>query len=449
MNRGSDFRSPPRLRKSRWKSILLSLLLATSVVVPVWAQGGITVVKTGHEATFAEQIVFRVTAESDSPINDIVLFYTVLGGEEAKNLAYPEFEPATRVDTEWTWHLEQGMLPPGTQIEYYWRLKDEAGHELNTDPVTLTYEDTRFDWQHVSEGNITVYWYEEDESYADNILAAAVAALELLQNQVGVTLEREVKIFAYNSKSDMSLALARKSETFDAQVTTLGQASSEDTLLLLGTASGVEETVAHELSHLVVGLATDNPYRDLPRWLDEGLAMYAEGGLPHSFQGALDVAIERDELISVRSLAGYTGDPSQINLFYAESYSIVSFLLDEYGREAMAELLDTFKSGASDEETLQQVYGFGVDGLDNAWRANLGLGPREVVPTPTRLAIPTRPPMGVPTVPPPGAETPTAPPPPTATPPPPTGFLPCCGSLGAGAALFLLFWLFKPQGGGG
>ncbi len=440
--------------KTNWRSILLSVVLAISVILPVWAQGGITVINTGHQATFAEQIVFRITAESDSPINDIVLFYTVLGGKEAKNLAYPEFEPATRVDTEWTWHLEQGMLPPGTKIEYYWQLKDEAGHELTTDPVTLTYEDTRFDWQHISEGNITVYWYDENESYASNILAAAVRALGVLENQVGVTLEQEVKIFAYNSKSDMSLALARKSETFDAQVTTLGQASSEDTLLLLGTAPGVEETVAHELSHLVVGLATDNPYRDLPRWLDEGLAMYAEGGLPHSFQVALDTAIKRDELISVRSLAGYTGDPSQINLFYAESYSIVSFLLDEYGREAMAELLAAFKTGDSDEEALQQVYGLGVDELDNAWRASLGLEPREIVPTPTPLAIPTRPPMGLPTAPPPGGETPTAPPPPTAAPapttsPPPTGFLPCCGGLGAGAALLGLFWLFKPRAGGG
>ena len=39
--------------------------------------------------------------------------------------------------------------------------------------------------------------------------------------------------------------------------------------------------------------------------------MYAEGTLPAGYRSALDRAIRKDALISVRSLSGYSGDPEQ------------------------------------------------------------------------------------------------------------------------------------------
>ena len=38
--------------------------------------------------------------------------------------------------------------------------------------------------------------------------------------------------------------------------------------------------VIHELAHLLVEEVTFNCFGGLPTWLDEGLAVYAEGSLP-------------------------------------------------------------------------------------------------------------------------------------------------------------------------
>ena len=143
------------------------------------------------------------------------------------------------------------------------------------------------------------------------------------------------------------------------------------------------------MAHVVVGLATDNPYAELPRWLDEGLAMISEGELPSDNRRALQEAITGNDLISVRSLSGYTGDPDEVDLFYGEVYSLVDLMLESYGKDKMTELLSALREGLYQQDALQQVYGFGLDELDTRWRASLGLGPRPTPGTPTPGATPS------------------------------------------------------------
>jgi hypothetical protein len=55
-------------------------------------------------------------------------------------------------------------------------------------------------------------------------------------------------------------------------------------------------------------------------------------------------------------------------LSYAQSYELVRYLVNEYGREKMFELLNTFRQGSGYDEALLTVYGFDMDGLDTLWR---------------------------------------------------------------------------------
>jgi hypothetical protein len=147
---------------------------------------------------------------------------------------------------------------------------------------------------------------------------------------------------------------------------------------------------------MVILQLIEGPFGDLPAWLDEGLAMYAEGMLPERYQSVLNSAIRRDELISVRSLSSYSGDTSQVTIFYAESWSVAKYLLDTYGKEKMAELLKVFKEGSRYDDALQKVYGFNMDGLDAQWRTSLGVKPRtSPQPTAERRTVPTLVPFGV------------------------------------------------------
>lgn len=355
---------------------LLSLLLSLLFSVLALGQGTIQVTESQATPHFAEDVVFQLQAESDSPIEEVILFYRDTL-EAATNRAYPEFTPGKRIDARYTWDLLPGEVPVGAEIKYYWILKNANGDEFKSEPQFFSYSDDRFDWKELDSGKVRLFYYGDREQRAKALLEIATAALDRISKDAGVEPERTIKIYVYNSRQDMSDALVSRSATYDAFTTTLGVVISDDTLLLLGPATGVEQTAAHELTHIVVGEATDNPFHaPIPRWLDEGMAMYSEGALPDYNRQAVEQAISDDTLISVRSLSAYTGDPAQVDLFYGQSYSIVDYLLEAYGREKMVELLAVFKRGSHQEDALQEVYGFGLDSLDEQWREYVGARPR-------------------------------------------------------------------------
>jgi hypothetical protein len=387
--------------RSGWKkwqkkltALVVAILLLASVSWPALAQEGITVTSNTYESLFAEEVLFRLEARSESEIEKIVLLYRI-GSEEVTNRGYPDFSPAKEVAAEYAMDLQRGEIAPFSEIEYFWRIEDAAGNRLDTEPVSFVYEDDRFQWESLTQGKVVLYWYDADRAFAQRLLDIALESLARLEEEVGVEPEEPVRLVVYQSKADMLGALVPRGEVFEAEVITLGTVVSKDTVLLHGTHRGVEKTIAHELSHVVVHLATENPYAGIPAWLDEGLAMYNEGELPAANREALERATRENRLISVRSLTAPTGKPEEINLFYGEVYSVVEFLLKTYGKEKMAELLAVFKEGAAYDDALMKVYGFDQDGLDAQWRESLGLPPRGATPETTAVPAVEKPREGL------------------------------------------------------
>ncbi len=380
-------------------ALVAGVVLALALAGHLPAQGEFRVLDQGAEYRFGEELRFRLGAESDSPIKDVLLFYEFSHGE-AVNRRSPEFTPGTSITVEHVERLQRGEIPPAVEIRYYWRLTNAAGDTFKTEPQSFLYMDDRFDFQQLSEGQVAVYWYSGGDRMGRQVLESALRSLARLEDTVGVTLDRPIKLVVYASKADMQEALPRRGSVFEARVTTLGTVVAPDVVLLLGQQEDLDATIAHELTHVVVGLATESPFSQVPAWLNEGLAMYneMEGELRAGNLAALHSAVRRDALISVRSLTAPTGKPEEVNLWYGEAFSVVKFLLDNYGKEKMVELLAVLKRGSTTDDALMEVYGFDQDGLDALWRESLGLAPRQMparaTPAPTEEAEP--PPSPVP-----------------------------------------------------
>jgi len=352
--------------------LLLALLLTPSA----GADAGIKVVSTENSFVFSQSLTFSLEARASSPIVDVVLFYGRDGDRLVRRI-YPDYTPGREIRVEHVEELESGQFAPGTLLRSWWQLTAEDGTIQTSEPEVLEYLDDNHAWRTLAGQRVDLFWYGSDEDGARELLAAAEEAVARLEGEIGVGVDQRPRVYVYDSQRDMSRALYQRSETYDDHVLTLGVRVDEDTVILLGTHRDAHLTLAHELSHVVVGIATDNPYTDLPRWLDEGLAMYAEGQLPIDNQQALESGIRRDELLSIRSMTSYSGRAELVDLYYGEVYSVVEFMLDEWGREKMQELLEVFSEGTRQEEALVQVYGFGLDELDARWRASLGLPRRE------------------------------------------------------------------------
>lgn len=356
-------------------ALVLAAVWAAPALPPARAQGPVEVAANEHGYVFSESLDFALSARAETAITEVILFYGREGIPLVRRI-YPDMDPGTEVEVAYTEDLESGQFAPGTVLRYWWRLELADGRQVDSEPATFEYTDTARDWKMMEGAYIDLHWYGRDAAHAREILNAADEAVERIGEEMGVPIERRVRIYVYNSQRDMRPALSSRSESYDDRVLTLGVAMDEYTLLLLGAHRDVFKTAAHELSHIVVGIATDNPYTDLPRWLDEGLAMYAEGELPADNRRALEDAIKSDHLLSIRSMTSYSGRASDVDLFYGQAYSIVSFMLDEFGRAKLHDLLAAFTEGMRQEDALMRVYGFGLDELDDRWRASLGLEPR-------------------------------------------------------------------------
>ncbi|MFW6125859.1 MAG: peptidase MA family metallohydrolase [Chloroflexota bacterium] len=362
----------------------LCAVLAAALPVPAVADTSVTVISTGAEAVFPTSITFRLEAESQAEVADIDLEYSVRAMTVVPVICRVDvdFTPGETVSTSWTWDmLETGGLPPGTAVDYVWVIEDASGQVTRSDPSSVAFDDQRHDWNSITRGNVTLLWYQGDSEFAQGLMDTAHEALERLANDIGVSLEQAAELYIYANSQDLREALVYPQEW------TGGVAFTDYGIIAIGIAPAQVEwgqrAISHELGHLVVHQAVHGPFGDLPTWLDEGLAMDAEGKLRSDLQARLDQGIASDTLFSVRSIcSSFPSDPHEAKLCYGQSYSVVQFLLDTYGRAKLLELLEKFKQGSTCNDALQQIYGFDLDGLNAAWRESVGL-PAEQPPHPT------------------------------------------------------------------
>jgi hypothetical protein len=349
---------------------LLLLMLAALVPVIAQAQGELTVLDSSAEADFPYRMDFNLSARSNFDITNIRLCYSVdrTSFADVFTEVSVAFVPDTTVDVSYSLEMVMvGGLPPGSSLDYWWKIEDAGGGQLDTEPESVRFDDTRYDWVSFSEGQITIYCYQDDEDFVNELMAAAQEALARLSEDTGAVLEKPAQLYIYASSADLQGAMIHPQEW------TGGVAYTRHGIIAIGISPSIaswgKRAISHELAHLVVHQMTLNPYNDLPTWLDEGLARYAEGEVSSEDAYALEKAIDNGSLISVQSLCSpFSAYSNLATLGYAQSYSLVEYLISSYGQPKMLELLNVFSEGSDYDAALEAVYGFDMDTLDSLWR---------------------------------------------------------------------------------
>lgn len=354
---------------------LVSIALLSSPA-PAFADGDLTFGAIRETNAFPSDLRFTVEARGASPITRVNFRYRLAGGK-ASGFTKPSFTPGTSISAEYVWNLQRQYIPPGATLEYYWEIEDGDGRTARSEQRRLPVVDSRFQWQRISDPPLTLYWYQGDQRFGSDLLRSGKYALAQLSDEVGIKVAGDIYLMVYASQPDLLSALPARTLEW-----TGGVAFPEASVIVLfapPTDAGHDyglRTVPHEISHLVVHAATDNPFGGVPQWLDEGLATYAEGDLSPQLQAALDSAAKAGTLLSLKSLNGnFPTDAQDSLLGYAESYSFVRYLLDRYGRDSMSALLAVFREGSTPDDALRQVYDRDLAAMDAEWREGLTAQP--------------------------------------------------------------------------
>lgn len=198
-----------------------------------------------------------------------------------------------------------------------------------------------------------------DAATAQSVLAWAEAArAELLRRWNQIPPEQPGPVSSW--PRPVRVVVHRQHPGFYA--TTFGS-DGDVTITLWAGDLHLESTVRHEVCHAVLHLRY--PGRYIPRWFDEGLAVCQE--LPEEQRRLLEPLRTATRRFSTRQLIQMRDYPRDVALFYAQSYSLIQFLVQRHGETALLRFLEvSFSRGQ--EAALKQVLGYAdFDALDAAW----------------------------------------------------------------------------------
>jgi hypothetical protein len=366
-------------------------LCALGAAVPAAAAAFDGFGASGAESTFGDEIRFSVTFDGGSPDELELLIRTP--EDEAAFVA--PVQP-TGAGAAYVWDTSVDHVVPNTPITYQWRaiVGDEV---IVSEPATHRYEDDRpaLDWQRRQLGEATVHWYGDAEAQAIRFGELTAVGVERAEELLGTELAGPVDVFVYDSQADFFAALGP-----GAREWTGAAAYSELRTIFMwlggGSEAYLEQAMIHEVAHVVFHDATDNPYHEPARWLNEGIASWAE-----DFEGAEERSIVTFEaggagLFSFEAIAAQfpIGERGG-RLSYAQGTTMVDLIVDRYGEDAIADIAAAYRDGASDAEALEAGTGVSAEELYASFFAEFGVDPpAPIAPEPIAASNVDRPASG-------------------------------------------------------
>jgi hypothetical protein len=136
----------------------------------------------------------------------------------------------------------------------------------------------------------------------------------------------------------------------------------------------IEVTLKHELCHLLLYHYVGG--RDLPKWLDEGIAQWVSGGIAEIMmdkrRSVLKGAVLSRRTIGIRALAErFPGEKYSLSLAYEESKSLVDYIIRQFGMEGVLSMLDHLRDGNNPDEAVGKGLFISLDELEERWLHDL------------------------------------------------------------------------------
>ena len=326
--------------------------------------GGIEVLEDSREADFPGGLNFTLTAQGDVEIVEVQLLYRPVGSD-IWSYAYADFSPGQRVNSNLTLTVGGSTyLPPGTELEYYYLIRDAEGSLHRTETKVLEYADRRFQWDRTQIGGLALLYHGLSQSRVTAVSREVESGLNHINGLLQLEASRPIKGIIYNSDSEARPAFPRQSETItDAQV--FGGFAFSSTGVFVGIGFN-PRIIVHEAAHLLLAQALSPDALSVPAWLNEGFASYVEpGSTPYSGKSLSSRGLP------LQAMSRVSGTPSTIGTFYLKAESVVSYLIEEFGVDSFQRFFRELSQGRTTEEALFQTYGFGVSGLDARWATDV------------------------------------------------------------------------------
>lgn len=132
----------------------------------------------------------------------------------------------------------------------------------------------------------------------------------------------------------------------------------------------LQSVLAHELSHVALGLYLEG--KDIPRWLNEGFAMYESREMRINHYAIVASAAIRGDLLKLDQLDyAFYAEGSKLDLAYAQSYYLMSYTIGKFGPQKFRKLIDAYVETYNLKTAIKRALGIDFNQFDKDWRASI------------------------------------------------------------------------------
>ena len=193
-------------------------------------------------------------------------------------------------------------------------------------------------------------------------------------SDLGHSVKRKITIWFCESQKEFSRAVNAPIQDWAAgcayplqlRVVIRDPASMEDKRLNLS------RLVKHEIAHVILGNYLDQNLKNVPMWFNEGVVMYEADEWSYGHYWTMLIGTLSDSLIPLSDLSEeFPRIEAQAQKAYAQSCSVVSFMVRRYGVESLKECIRLLSTGREFDEALASATGTETFWLENKWLKEL------------------------------------------------------------------------------
>ena len=321
-----------------------------------------------EEIVYPSEIRFRITGTSEAPLRSITLRYT-LGNSEVEQYTYMEFKNSGDFSASGLIRTHgDSYIPPGTKITYKYDIETSDHKPFTSETRALSYLDHNYTWKSHQGDYLTLLYHGTTESEIVELSETIDELTPRLRQFIGSKSDLRYTGVIINNSAELLKASPKISQAAINTRLYGGFAFNKYGLFVIGGLS--KNSMAHEMTHLVVSEVLNSPSAKVPAWLNEGIAMYFEPNNSQRDRAAVQ-AYKSGVLKSLSQLRTSPGRPAEVRVFYAHSHAVVKHLIDSHGNEKFRELLASLQNGTDIETAMESVYRFSENELDSQWRESL------------------------------------------------------------------------------
>jgi hypothetical protein len=225
-----------------------------------------------------------------------------------------------------------------------------------------------------------VVFYLQDADFASEVVGRAEEHYDRINVDLGLThvvkreraprlLENRCRIYLYNDKDEYVKATGSPDWSE-------GKVNYRERIIwsFSGSEHFLDNLLPHEIAHILFReyVGFDNNY--VPQWLDEGVAQSEEAGRVEKSLEIMKKRLEEHDYLPLSEIDRVnleSADERKAELFYAQSVTLVHFLLSEYGELRFIDLCSALRDGQALEPALSIATGGllrSMSELEDAWK---------------------------------------------------------------------------------